>query len=330
MKLFHLLLLAVLILPARAAAKGPVKVFLLLGQSNMNGRGNIKVLDEKLVVDFPDRYPPSLMKMREDVWIYGANGFGISEQKSGFKLEPGFGQWKWFGPELGFGHVMGNHFEEQVMLVKSLRGGSALAEYWVSPSASKRTGRPIGSEFKKMLRNLEGAIQSLSKDYEDYDPEQGYQLMGVVWVHGNADGGKFAKEYEDNLTDLITDLRTCLALPDLPFIAVESLSSRPPGSAFQEAVDRVNKADKNKQAVSILAKSKIDLKGKDYLPYKGANDGTHWQHNPRAYLDVGYWSAEAMLPLLAPAANHADDKDLQTTWARYFKEYAEVELPSKK
>ncbi len=49
-------------------SKGPVKVFLLMGQSNMNGRGNIDVLKSKLTKDLPDKYPPSLVPMRKDVW----------------------------------------------------------------------------------------------------------------------------------------------------------------------------------------------------------------------------------------------------------------------
>jgi len=77
-------------------AKGPIKIFALIGQSNMNGRGNIKVLKEKLTKDLPKQYSPSLMVMRKDVWIVGANGDGISGQKCNKHLEPGFGQWKWY------------------------------------------------------------------------------------------------------------------------------------------------------------------------------------------------------------------------------------------
>jgi len=36
---------------------GPVKVFLLIGQSNMNGRGNIATLKEKLIKDLQPRGP---------------------------------------------------------------------------------------------------------------------------------------------------------------------------------------------------------------------------------------------------------------------------------
>ena len=304
-------------------AKGPVKVFLLMGQSNMNGRGNIKVLKDKLTKDLPDKYPPSLVEMRKDVWITGANGNGISNQMSNVRLEPGFAQFAYFGPELAFGHAMGDHFDEPVMLIKIIGGGTPLATDWTSPSAAKRTGRqgPLKGRqagFQKAFYRTKDTVEKLAELIEGYDPKQGYQIMGMVWVHGNADGGKFAKEYEDNLTDFITDLRTMFALPELPFIAVESLSSRAPGSAFQNAVDRVNKKAGNKQAAAILAKSKIDLKGDEaYSAYNASGDGTHWRYNARAYLDVGTWSAELMKPLLAKPANHATDPKVQEAFKKY-------------
>ncbi|MEM7395960.1 MAG: sialate O-acetylesterase [Verrucomicrobiota bacterium] len=267
----------------------PVKIFLLLGQSNMNGRGRPEVLKEKLSKDLPDRYPPALSEIRDDVWVTGANGNGLSRQMKNVRLEPGFGQFKYFGPELGFGHVMGDHFKEPVLLMKHIAGGTPLATYWTSPSAAKRTGRqgPLTGRrggmqltYEKLMKTL----KTLPDLIEGHQARDGYQIMGIVWVHGNADGGKFSKEYEDNLVDFMTDLRTMLGLPKLPFVAVESLSSRAPGRAFAKAVDRVNQRDGNQQAVAILAKSSIDLKGDPaYSAYNAAGDTAHWRHNARAY-----------------------------------------------
>jgi len=305
------------------AVRGPARVFLLLGQSNMNGRGNCAVLRDRLTKDLPGKYPPSLTEIRDDVWITGANGNGISRQMSNVRLEPGFGQFKYFGPELGFGHAMGDHFEEPVMLIKNIAGGTPLATFWTSPGAAKRTNRqgPMKGRragFQSTFFKTKKTLESLGTLIEGFDPEQGYQIMGIVWVHGNADGGKLAKEYEENLVDFITDLRALFGLPDLPFIAVESLSSRAPGSAFRNAVARVNKRDGNTQAAAILARSRIDLRGdRNYSVYNASGDGTHWRHNCRAYLDVGYWSAEAMKPMLAGPANHATDGRVQDALKRH-------------
>jgi alpha-galactosidase len=313
--------------PANEAGvgKGPVKIFLMLGQSNMNGRGNVKVLQEKLIRDLPGKYPPSLMEIRKDVWITGANGNGISHQMSNVRLEPGFGQFAYYGPELGFGHVMGDHFDEPVMLIKNIAGGTPLATFWTSPSSAERTGRqgPLKGRragFQSTFFKTKKTLETLDELIEGCDPGRGYQIMGIVWVHGNADGGKYAKEYEDNLVDFIADLRALFGIPDLPFIAVESLSSRAPGSAFQNAVDRVNKQCDNRQAAAILTKTKINLKDdENYSAYNASGDGTHWRHNPRAFLDVGIWAAERMKPMLAEPANHATDAKVQGALERFGK-----------
>jgi hypothetical protein len=301
----------------------------------MNGRGNVKVLDEKLTKDLPKKYPPSLMKIRDDVWITGANGNGISNQMSNVRLEPGFGQFDYFGPELGFGHRMGDHYDDAVLLVKCIAGGTPLATHWTSPSAARRNGRqgPLKGRragFQGAFYKMKKALDDLPKLIEGYDPKRGYQIMGIVWVHGNADGGKYAKEYEDNLVDFITDLRMVFGLAKLPFIAVESLSSRAPGSAFKNAADRVNKKAGDKQAGAILSKSKINLRGdKAYSVYNASGDGAHWKHNGRAYLDVGYWSADLMKPMLAKTANHAADEKVQAALKKYDKLFQEGNAANK-
>ena len=45
--------------------------------------------------------------MRHAVWITGANENGISKM-SNVRLEPGFAQFAYYGPELAFGHAMGD------------------------------------------------------------------------------------------------------------------------------------------------------------------------------------------------------------------------------
>jgi len=301
---------------AKASGPGPVKVFLLIGQSNMNGRGNIKMLREKLCKDLPKAYPPSLMALRKDVWLFGANGDGISGQKDNWCLEPGFGQWKWYGPELGFGHRMGEKFAEQVLIIKVFGGGTSLGKSWLPPTAAKRKGKPVGPMYKRLIRETITTLTGLGDVYRLYDPKQGYQVAGAFWVQGHADRGKLREQYEDNLVDFIQDIRRDLHLPKLPFVAAESLSGAPASESYTKAVDRVNKAAGDKQAVAICTKSRINLASETYAPYNASGDRTHWRHNSRAYLDVGYWAAEAIGAILPPAANHARDAELQAAWKK--------------
>src|SRR5438552_9269759 len=113
------LLAALLLALAQAPAKGPLKVFILAGQSNMQGQGALKTLDwlgkhpthgnllEKL------KNKDGSYTVREDVWVYyprdaktlkkGAltAGFGAGDDK--------------IGPEWTFGQVMGDLYENQVL-----------------------------------------------------------------------------------------------------------------------------------------------------------------------------------------------------------------------
>ena len=65
------------------------------------------------------------------IWYLGRKG----------NLSPEFGFRKGFiGPELGFGHIVGNAFDEPVLLIKLAWGGKSLAKDFRSPSSSGEVG----------------------------------------------------------------------------------------------------------------------------------------------------------------------------------------------
>ena len=138
---------------AASTSSGKVKVFILAGQSNMEGRGfpepltwqvgQEKFRDRythfikdgdfdaflKTVAETRDRKPPKyLWSERHDVWINYLGKHG--------PLTVGYGApQQGFGPEFNFGHVMGNHYDEQVLLIKASWGGRALARGFLPPSS---------------------------------------------------------------------------------------------------------------------------------------------------------------------------------------------------
>src|SRR4051794_8422032 len=124
--------------PPPAPAK-PVKVFLLVGQSNMQGKGSLVHL-EQLVKSEPAKYG-HLMKdgkwiERDDVFIMFPNLTGRKDDQKG-KLSVGY-TWppkQRIGPELGFGEVVGDAFEEPVLQIKSAWGGQSLDVDFRPPSA---------------------------------------------------------------------------------------------------------------------------------------------------------------------------------------------------
>ena len=118
-----LLPLVLLALPVQAK----LKVFILAGQSNMEGAGQIQINPraqnkgegtlEFLVKNAPKKYGALQTKsgewtVRTDVWVkYGERSGG---------LKPGFGaRSSTIGPELGFGTVVGDALKEPVLIIKT-------------------------------------------------------------------------------------------------------------------------------------------------------------------------------------------------------------------
>ena len=142
---------------AASTSKNKIKVFILAGQSNMEGRGFPEPLSWQITQQkYRERYthfikdgdyeafakkvaetrdpsdrrktPTYLWSTRHDVWINYLGKHG--------DLTVGYGAPReGFGPEFNFGHVMGNHFDEQVLLIKTSWGGRALARGFLPPSS---------------------------------------------------------------------------------------------------------------------------------------------------------------------------------------------------
>ena len=112
-----------------------MKVFILAGQSNMEGKGFPQPLAwqvsqpayrERSLTEDP-KAPLYLWSSRSDVWVYfhdrhGDFSVGYSPNKD------------CFGSELNMGHVLGYSFEEPVCLIKTAWGGKALGRGFLPPS----------------------------------------------------------------------------------------------------------------------------------------------------------------------------------------------------
>ena len=133
-----------------AAAEKPVKVFILAGQSNMEGPANISTFD--YIGDDPATAP--LLKMMrgadgkpatcEGAWISYLTGAGEKNFTLHGKLTAGYGS-MWgmdpskpgdkIGPEFTFGLTMDAALEEPVLIIKAAWGGKSLHTDFRPPSA---------------------------------------------------------------------------------------------------------------------------------------------------------------------------------------------------
>jgi len=238
------LLIATTLIAADAkGVQGPVKIFLLSGQSNMTGRGSLGELnkpaaDQKATLVRYIKEPKNLEKykflyngsqktrggwtVREDVFItvgewphLAPDDKEYSKYKKHGGLAPYYGGFrnKGFGPELGIGNLLGDYYKEQVLLVKVSFGGNSLAGSFRPPSS----GGKLGDKYPLVIKSLRDAIEHLPKIIPGYQEKQGYEIAGFFWNQGLSDMGKdeTAEEYEKNLVNLIKDLRKEFKLPDL-------------------------------------------------------------------------------------------------------------------
>ena len=140
---FLIALSLALVVASSALDDDSVKVFILAGQSNMQGHGKVdaepKANEGKGSLACLVKNPDTAARFKH---LVDADGQWIARddvqiwylQRHG-NLTPGFGfREGYIGPELGFGHVVGEAFEEPVLLIKLAWGGKSLAQDFRPPS----------------------------------------------------------------------------------------------------------------------------------------------------------------------------------------------------
>lgn len=218
------------------SASGPVKVFVLVGQSNMEGQA-VADLDgpdynggngtlRSLLQDPArrDRFAHLIdsqgnWTVRQDVWVW----YQPEEQplKAG-PLTLGFtpyGGRHHFGPELQFGHVLGDFLTNQVLLIKTAWGGKSLFADFRPPSS----GGQVGPYYRKMIAGVKEALSNLPAGFPGSQKPK-LELAGMVWYQGWNDGcdpRHAVPEYEQNLVNFIRDVRKDLDAPGLPIVIGE-------------------------------------------------------------------------------------------------------------
>jgi hypothetical protein len=215
------------LLPSTGFAAKPLKVYILAGQSNMDGQAAVRTID--FIGEDKDPARAALLKVfkpdgkdyvtRDDVWV--ANG-GVYD-----KLQPGFGGRKNYdklgsniGPEYAFGYYMGAALDEQVLLIKYGPGGQSLYVNFRPPSAGVPDGmkaEDVGGQYRALVGIVHDTLKNLKQRFPAYDEKAGYEMAGFVWFQGYNDlfDDKGRQEYGANLVHLIKDLRKEFKAPDM-------------------------------------------------------------------------------------------------------------------
>ncbi|MFN3244201.1 MAG: sialate O-acetylesterase [Planctomycetota bacterium] len=258
--------------PCQNGSKRAVQVFVLAGQSNMEGKSQNKLWEHQCVADatraffapFRDAANESWV-VRDDVWIkfFGRKG----------PLTLGFGSNGRTGLEYAFGLRVGDHFEEPVLLIKTAWGGRSIRRDFRPPSAGlpgdavldkeladavKRTRNnnekrkrndPLptreqivagyGRDYRLMIEEVQQTVAAAGSLFPQLQGREA-QLAGFVWFQGwNDQYGGAELEYEQNLRHLIADVRKDLGVDDLPVvIGVMGQNGAEPAKGAMLAIQR--------------------------------------------------------------------------------------------
>jgi hypothetical protein len=243
---------------AVSAAEHPLKVFILAGQSNMQGHAQVRTFN---AMRLDEETAPLLAEMVkadgtphvcEQVWI---SSIGSSPEERTGQLTAGYGadpNGSKIGPEFTFGITMQKMLDEPILIIKTAWGGKSLHTDFRSPSAGpyrfnpsqldalKKQGKDLaevkakrseatGLYYRLMQDHVNAVLADIGRVYPDYDANQGYELAGFVWFQGwndMVDRGVYPQrdqpggydQYTDTLAHFIRDVRKDFKAPDLPFV----------------------------------------------------------------------------------------------------------------
>jgi hypothetical protein len=307
-----------LVVSSGSGSGSPLKVFILVGQSNMEGHGEMDPVETQGTLEYLFANDPAgtyghlkdegSWTIRDDVWMWYKRA-GTTLLTGG--LSAGFGaNADTIGPELQFGHVMGDALGEQVLIIKTAWGGKSLAVDFRPPSSGWTVSPPVsvgdqGYYYQEMLNYVSEALGDLSTFVPGYDSEDGYELAGFGWHQGWNDrvNQTHNDEYEANMENFIKDVRNDLGAPGLPFVIATTGMS-----GWTETHPR---------ALSLMA---AQLAMEDFTTYPDfdgnvavvetrgfyrdaavspANQGYHWNRNAETHFLIGQAMAQEMQTLIA-------------------------------
>ena len=316
----------------------PVQVYIMLGQSNMLGFGRVGPKEVKGSLEYLVKEQGKYPYLVDESWNWTVRRdvryVHVMDQRGGdYKDLQRFGAQRneWltpkgsFGPELGFGQVLGTVHDEPVLLLKACIGNRSLgwdllppgserfefdgkvfagyrdvANFWEKGQEPKPVPWYAGRQYDADVAHAKAVLQSLDKYYEGYQG-QGYVVSGFVWWQGHKDqSAALASRYELNLVNVIKSLRRDFEAPQAKFVLATGCGN--PGTEgfgkqiaeAQLAVDgdsgRHPEFKGNVKAVDVR-----DLwRTPDVSP---VNQGHHYNHNAETYYETGERLGRAMAAL---------------------------------
>ncbi|MEN8775126.1 MAG: sialate O-acetylesterase [Akkermansiaceae bacterium] len=228
------------------------------------------------------------------------------------------------GPEIGFGHAVGNGIKDPVLVLKTSQGNRSLGWDFLPPGSKQFESEgkmyagykesPLswdkGSEAKPIEwyagKQYDDCFTAAHEVLENFDAQfphwkgRGYEIVGFAWWQGDKDRYNLAhaKKYEENLVHLIKMLRSEFKAPKAKFV-VATL-----GQTAKDSTDVNEKLILDAQlAVDGTAEKYPEFRGNVSTVYthplsQGGASNSHYNGNAQTYMDIGTAMGDAMMKLL--------------------------------
>ena len=313
----------------------PVKVFIMLGESNMVGtgqtNGNMEGTLEYAVLQ-KGRFTHLVdlnkeWRRRSDVRYVAVKDEMTIERNEWLGVDPDH---TYFGPELQFGYILGELYDEPILLIKAAGGHHSLGgdllppgspEYnfgeWTYPGYGDSPRRwpsgidPVpysswyaGRSYDITIANIESILGNIG---EYYPGATEYHIEGIAFWQGDSDrrDSAYTIMYQRNLRNLIGSLRNDLQIPyaKVAIASIGQLGDEMSGNALQilESQMSMGTLYKDFQGNVLPIDIRSSWRG-PYLPgYDGDSsmvDAIHYGNNAETVMDVGNALGLAMAKLV--------------------------------
>ena len=322
---------------ARAAdMTKPVKVFILMGQSNMFGMGDVGPVEKMGTLEYLTRTEKRYPHLLDDAGVWTARSdvrhVQVMPGKKGGGMSTPHNEWltvkgKSMGPEIQFGYIMGQVLDEPVLLLKSCIGNRSLGwdllppgserfvvdgktyagykdtpDSWVEGEPKKAVDWYAGKQYDDDVANAKAVLAKLG---DHYPGATKYEIAGFVWWQGHKDQNPVhASRYEQNLTRLIHSLRKDFDAPNAKFVLATGCGN--PGRTgfglqIAEAQLAVGDAKKHPEFAGHVkcVDSRDFWREAEVSP--NPKQGYHYYRNAETYMEVGNALGWAMAELLGKA-----------------------------
>ena len=316
----------------------PVKVFIVMGQSNTLEMGAVKGdKDGTLEKAVKEENLYGFLVDPEGNWTTRKDVRNVSVMQKGANMNVYRNDWltvsgNKIGIEIGIGHQLGHAVEEPVMVLKSSIGnrglgwdllppGSESFEFtgmdnktkqettWVYAGYKQSPNRwvkgtepvPIGWYAGKQYDDDTANAKKVLEEIGTYYPDATkYEIAGFLWWQGDKDryDEAHAGRYEQNLVNLIKALRKDFNAPYAPFV-IATLGQ----TSKENASGNEKLIFDAKMAVDGESGKYPEFKGNVATVYThplsmGSSSNAHYGGNAKTYMNVGLAMGEAMAKLL--------------------------------